>query len=232
MTPTTLDLGDATIPEADFVAAILGAAKAERPRAERVQLDEMRRHLASDHGSQSIGGPAVTAPDPLAAIPAQHRDKYRELAFKVSQGDVKAEAELSKLEAQIADTGRQQLRQQAAESEEHRRAEEAAEKRAQAERKAAERHHAQLVQQRENAFAAIETATASLADAVKSALAIDQATWNAAISLGNPPERRTANRITDYIAWRLGRIGAGLTDMPAVPTVSRGPLVSQPSKEL
>jgi len=207
-----VDIGDASIPEAEFIA--------------RVKSDELRKHLATEH-HRTLANPAGAAPDPLAAIPPQHRERFRELAFRVGQGDSKAEAELSKLEGQIADTERLERRKVAAEAEEHRRAEEAAEKRAQDERKTAERHHAQLVKQRENAFAAIETATASLADAVKSALTVDQETWNAAISLGFPPERRTANRITDFIAWKLGRgVGAGLGDMPAVPPVSRRPLTT------
>ncbi|TAN34815.1 hypothetical protein EPN29_01910 [bacterium] len=213
MTTTHVDLDDAAIDEAAFVAAITDP-----------------KHLAADHGT-SIGGVAAP-PDPLAAIPAQHRGKYRELAYRVSQGDSKAEAELSKLEGQIADAERLERRQLAAQAEEHRRAEEAAEKRAAAVRKAKERHHAQLVAKREESFAEIEAATETLAGAVRSALAVDQEIWSLALRLGWSPERRTSNRITNYVGTQLGRLGGGLGDMPT-PTHSslRGPLTTKTSKE-
>jgi hypothetical protein len=214
-TTTTIreDLGSAAIPEAEYIA--------------RVKSDELRRHLAAEHGSIPTKSTA-TALDP---IPAPLRERFRELAFKVSRGDQKAEAELTQLEAKIADAERLERRKAAAEAEEHRRAQEAADKRAQAERKAQERHHAQLVAKREASFAEIEAATETLAVAVKVALSADADLWAQSLQLGWVPETRTSSRITNYIAWKLGRSEAGLGDMPAPTHGSlREPLVSKEKK--
>jgi isochorismate synthase EntC len=140
--------------------------------------------------------------------------EFRRLALLAIRGDKAAEAELAKLERKIDDAHRRERRQQAAEMEALRVAQELEERRVEAQCRAKEKQHAQLVAQRTAAFTKIETATVVLAEAVKAALSVDSEVWALALQLGWAPETRTASQITNYIATQLGSIGAGLSDMP------------------
>ena len=167
-----------------------------------------------------------TAPE--TTIPQPMRDEYRRLALLASQGDDEAEKKLLAIEKRIEDHERQQRRHEAAEAEAARVTVEAQEKAAAAERETKEAKHRDLVKQRVEGYRAIEIASEALASAVHSTLEIDAEVWSLALQLGWSPETRTSATITNYIATKLGRLGAGLSDMPT-PThpALRGDLVSK-----
>jgi hypothetical protein len=153
--------------------------------------------------------------------------EFRRLALLASRGDKNAEAELIKVERRIEEIHRRERRDNAAAAEAQRQEVLAQEQENERGRQAKMDRKAKFVEQREAAFAQIEAATAELAEGVTAALAVDREVWAMALQLEQRPEMRTAARITDFIAWKLGRNGgAGLGDMPAVPTPLRQPLTT------
>lgn len=218
---TAIDLEDAALPEAAYVAAILGTNPG------RVKSDELRKHLAADHGTRTSGS-VVAPPDPLAAIPAEHRERFAELSLKAAKGDKRADAELTKLEARMIAISTQILRRQAAAAEENRIAD-VVERQAVADARAAkEQLHAELLERREAALVEVEAKTKALAEVVTFALICDADLWSAAVQLSWAPETRTASRITDFVASALGREGAGLNAMPSVYGVLRAESLTAP----
>lgn len=164
--------------------------------------------------------------------PAELVAEYNRLALAVSTGDAIAAIKLEKVEAKIEAEARAARRAAGAAEEAERIAAAAA---AQAEvdaRAARERLHAKFLQQREAAFKEIQDTTAELARAVELALRVDREIWAAALACGYSPETRTSSRITNYIGWQLGSMGAGLTDMPTpMHSALRKPLTTPVSKE-
>jgi hypothetical protein len=165
-----------------------------------------------------------------AAIPAHLREKFRELAFKVSQGDQKAEAELIQLEAKIADAERLERRREAAEAEANRVAVEAEERAAASAAAAAERAYAKALKARTVAYERIQEHTEELVSAVRIALEIGGETRAAALRLGYSPGLLPSSEIASYLFWRLGRDGAdcaGLNDCPPIFPQLRQQLVKE-----
>ncbi len=162
----------------------------------------------------------ATDATPTSALDAE----YRALALAAAHGDASASKKLLQVEDKIDAIARSERRKAAAEAEGQRVAAVAQEEASQADRQAKLQLHADLLERREAAFVEIEAKTRSLAEVVAYALICDSDVWAAALAVGASPERRVAGRITDFIAAKLGRDGAGLSDMPSVIAPLRLPL--------
>jgi hypothetical protein len=163
-------------------------------------------------------------------IPSPLRERFRELAFKASQGDREAEAELLQLEAKLADAERMARRTEAAGIEANRLAAQAEQKAAADAMAAAVRSYTKTLKARAVAYARIQQLTDDLVSAVRQALEIGGETRTAALRLGYSPGLLPSSEISSYLFWRLGRDGAGsagLTDMPPVFPALRQQLIKE-----
>lgn len=158
------------------------------------------------------------------------RARFRQLAYRVSQGEVEAEAELAQVEHEILEDERQQRRHEAAEVEAQARAAEAEQQAFAAAREADEKKRVKALKTKESAYLKVQAATETLVLAVKAALSAGDECRAAHLRLGYSPGRTPANEITDFIAYRLGTHGAdcaGLRDMPPTFPHAWKPLVEK-----
>jgi hypothetical protein len=155
--------------------------------------------------------------------------EYRRLAYAVSQGDNLAAVKLEKIEQKRDAIVRQEQRAAAAQLEASRLATEAEQQAVAGARQAEEDAFASALMCRRAAYAQVEDMTSELAQAVEAALIAGDAVRAAALRLGYSAGRTASSDLTDYVAWKLGRLGAGLSDMPSVLPAFRQPLVPKES---
>jgi hypothetical protein len=155
--------------------------------------------------------------------------EYRRLAYAVSQGDKLAAVKLEKIEQKREAILRQEQRAAAAQLEASRLATEAEQQAAAEARRAEEDAFASALVCRRAAYALVEDMTSELAQAVEAALIAGDAVRAAALRFGYSAGRTASSDLTDYVAWKLGRLGAGLSDMPSVLPAFRQPLVPKES---
>jgi hypothetical protein len=151
--------------------------------------------------------------------------EYRRLAYAVSQGDTIAAIKLEKIEQKRDAILRQEQRAAAAQLEASRLAAEAEREAAKAARQAEESAYTSAQVCKRAAYALVEDMTAELAIAIEAALIAGDAARAAAMKLDYSAGRTASSEITDFVAWKLGRLGAGLSDMPSVLPAFRQPLV-------
>lgn len=168
----------------------------------------------------------MTSDQTTSASLSELQAEYRRLAYADAQGDAVAAKELASIEKRSAEVERDERRRAAAEAEQMRQTALAAEKAAQDAMAAAIADHEAWLEAKERAYASIQDVTEDLVSYIKIALEPAGEAHAAALRRGVPPGRRANDELMDYLSWRLGREGAGLTDMPPVFASMRQPLVS------
>ncbi len=164
-----------------------------------------------------VAEPEVTA--------AELEAEYRRLSYEVSQGNGVAAVKLAKIEERREAIQRQGQRAAAAQHEASRLAAEAEQQVAEGARQAEKSAYASALLCKRAAYALVEDMTAELAQTVEAALIAGDAARAAAMRLGYSAGRRASSELTDFVAWKLGHLGAGLSDMPSVLPAFRQPLV-------
>lgn len=132
--------------------------------------------------------------------------RRRALAYEVGQGKTTSEAELEKVEAEIATLERAGERAVLAEQEQQARAEAEAQGRAQAERQEQEERLRVLTRERLAAARRVEAATERLKTALEALLTIGAEMYTLSAALrGRPNDRlRLRGAVEYYLAWQLG----------------------------
>jgi len=157
----------------------------------------------------------------------------RELAYDASLGADGAVDRLEAVEAAMVQMERAEERAELVAEEAENRAAEAARKAQEGKHKDLERQYQERIGDRKLALQSIEEHTATLASAIRHALAVETAIGELAVGLRLGPQARTANLIAHFVNWRLGRdMGgqeAGLLDMNSVLPQLRQQLV-EPNK--
>ncbi|MHB8689325.1 MAG: hypothetical protein ACYDB4_19390 [Candidatus Dormibacteraceae bacterium] len=169
-------------------------------------------------------GKTVVA-EPEVTDAAELEAEYQRLSYEVSQGNGVSAVKLAKIEERIEDARRKDRRAAAAAAEAARLAADAEAQAKVAERQAQEAAYRSALQAQRTAFDQVEQTIAEAAVAIQAALIAGDEVWSCALRLSHSPGRTAKSLLTDYVGWKLGRDGAGLSDMPSVLPAFRQPLV-------
>jgi hypothetical protein len=154
----------------------------------------------------------------------------RQLALDADEDVPGAAERLEEVELALHQLERGQERRDLAEQERRARSEAAQRADEARERRDREARHAELVEKRQQALLAVQTAIDGLAVLITDAIVIDDDLRNVRDDLGWLNPRASKYQIQDFLFWRLGRLGAGLADCETPPAQQRIPLIPEGDK--
>ena len=162
---------------------------------------------------------------------AQARERRSRLSLDVLAGKPAARKDLEALDVRIGELTREVELAGEAVIELDRREQEAAERRAATQRAADAAELERLTGEQAERFRAIQRLVGELAPEVEAAAALGDRIHDQRVRLDLPyvPDV-TRGRIFNYLALKLGPMGAGLRDLPTPFPALRGPLVPEPDR--